>query len=94
MKNLYFARKDGALIDSDQIKSMALVVFGKRLETDAEIRSFAKKCKHISYEVKKPSIKYLLKNGYKLRAIIVCKELNNISFHEAEEIVKKIEKTL
>lgn len=94
MKNLYFARKDGALIDSNQIKNMALVVFGKRLKTDAEIRSFAKECKYISYEVKKPSIKYLLKNGYKLRAIMLCKELNDIPFSEASKIVEKIEKTL
>lgn len=68
---IYFGTYDGELVDQYEIIKMASLVSGKNISSDDfdSIRAYAKTCKGIKNEVKKPSIKFLLEHGNKVKAI-------------------------
>lgn len=100
MKNkndyIYFTTKDGKLIDNVDIANVAKIhdninIYYRKFD---EIRDYARSCKGIYREIKKPSIKILIKNGYKIDAIRIYKRLNECTVIEARDAVNKIEDSI
>lgn len=94
MNKIYFADNDGNLIDSYEVKKAARIIMGKEPKSNQEIRHFAKMCGGIAHEIKHPSVKYLLERGNKVRAVMVYRDLHNVSLKEAKEAVEEIEKNI
>ena len=61
-EKIYFATVNGNLIDNYDLANAALVTTGKRIEFDNfdALRKFAETCKGVKFEVKKPSVEYLV----------------------------------
>lgn len=94
---IYFGTVDGGLVDHYDIIKMARIVSGKNIainDFDA-IREYAKTCKGIKKEVKKPSVKYLLERGEKVKAIqIYYRQHEGMGLKEAKDIIDKMEENL
>lgn len=94
---IYFGTVDGGLVDHYDIIKMARIVSGKNIainDFDA-IREYAKTCKGIKKEVKKPSVKYLLERGEKVKAIqIYYRQHKGMGLKEAKDIIDKMEENL
>lgn len=94
MEEIYFGTKDGDLLDNYEIAKIAFIITGKRNSPDdfENVREFSKMCKGIEGEVKNPSIKRLIKNGYKAKAVKICyRKHHGISLIKAKEIVDSME---
>lgn len=94
---IYFGTVDGGLIDHYEIVKMAKIVSGLKLYiNDFEaIREYAKTCKGIKKEVKKPSVKFLLERGEKVKAIqIYRRQHEGMGLKEAKDIIDKMEEKM
>lgn len=94
---IYFGTVDGGLVDNYDIIKIARIVSGLNIcinEFD-RIREYAKSCKGIKNEVRKPSIKFLLERGEKLMAIkIYRRQHEGMGLKEAKDIIDKMEENL
>lgn len=94
MEEVYFGTKDGDLIDRYEISKIAYLTTGIRISTDdiSSIREFSKTCKGISGEIKRPSVKWLVQHGHKVKAVKIYYKIHSgISLKEAKEIVDSME---
>lgn len=93
MNYVYFSTTDGALLDNFDIARASFIVDGNHIDyndLDA-IRNYTMKCKGIKKEIKTPSIKYLIKRGFKLQAVKVYKRSHpDKSLSEVKKIVDSI----
>lgn len=90
---IYFGTTNGRLIDNFDVAKAAFIVEGKRIEySDHDaIRQYAASCKGIKKEIENPSVKYLVKRGFKFQAIKVYKQSHpEMSLGEVKEIIEKI----
>lgn len=95
MSKIYFATDDNSIIDSDYIKKVVKIVTGKDIHDADSIRQFAKFCGGIVKEVKKPSVKFLLKHGDKISAIRLYRDTHDgISLKGAMDAVNQIQKDM
>lgn len=97
MNEIYFGTKDGDLLDGYDIAKIAYVTSGERISLDDldSVRDFAKTCKGITREIKNPSVKRLIENGHKIKAIKIYYEKHpEIRFKEAKEIADSIEENM
>ena len=98
MEYIYFSTLDNNLIDNYDIVKAAKLIYGKDIFVDDydAIREFAKNCKGIKREIKNPSVKYLIKHGYKTRAVQIYyrKFEGGIRLSEAKAIIDKMEKEM
>lgn len=97
MNEIYFGTTDGDLLDGYDIAKIAYVTTGERNSLDDLdfVRDFAKTCKGITREIKNPSVKKLIENGHKVKAVkIYYKKHLGISIKEAKEIVDSIEENM
>lgn len=97
MNEIYFGTTDGDLLDGYDIAKIAYVTTGEKISLgDFEhMREFSKTCKGITKEIKNPSVKKLIKNGHKIKAVkIYYKKHSGISLKEAKEIVDSIEENM
>ena len=93
MEYIYFSTADGGMVDNYDIVRMAKVV--SNVDIDAKdfksIRMFAQCCKGIIKEIN-PSIKHLVKNGNKVKAVMLHHRRHpEISLRDCKEIMDKIE---
>lgn len=98
MEYIYFSTLDNNLIDNYDIVKAAKLIYGKDIFVDDydAIREFAKNCKGIRREIKNPSVKYLIKHGYKTRAVQIYyrKFGSKIRLSEVHEIINNMEKEM
>lgn len=97
MNKIYFGTTDGDLLDVYDIVKIAYVTTGERnyLDDLDSVRDFAKTCKGITREIKNPSVKKLIENGHKIKAVKIYYEKHpEISFKESKEIVDSIEENM
>jgi hypothetical protein len=98
MEYIYFGTTNGGLIDNYDIAKIARIVNGTEISAlDFEsIKQFAKTCKGIKGEIKRPSVKYLLQHGDKIKAtqIYYRQYEGGITLLEARTIVDKMEKEM
>ena len=97
MKKIYFKTIDDTLIDNYKLAEIFRIICGKAIDPDdwLFIRTFAAKCDGIVKEIKKPSVRYLLKRGQKYRAIALYHDLHpDCTLAKAREIVEEMEKEM
>lgn len=97
MNEIYFGTKDGDLLDGYDIVEIAYVTTGDRISLNDldSVRNFAKTCKGITREIKNPSVKHLVENGRKAKAVkIYYKKHPGTTLKEAIENVNSIEKNI
>lgn len=94
---IYFGTVDGGLIDHYEIVRIAKIASALKLcVNDFEaIRAYAGTCKGIKKEIKKPSVKFLLEHGEKVKAIqIYYRQHEGIGLKEAKDIIDKMEEKM
>ena len=97
MGKIYFGTTDGDLLEPYEISRIAFLTIGERISVDdlVSIKSFAASCKEITGEVKNPSIKHLIRDGHKVKAVkIYYKRHPEISLKEAKDIVDSMEEDM
>lgn len=97
MNKIYFGTKDGDLISDFELRNIAFIVTGEKIPCDDidASRSFAKKCRGIKGEIKKPSVKYLVEHGHKVKATMIYRDSHDgISLKDAKEAVDKMEEEM
>lgn len=94
MEHIYFKEKgnDSIFLTELDIVKAARITEGILINyTDkASVREFAKKCKGVGEEIKRPSVRYLVNKGNKIGAIHVFRDIHNCSIVEAKEAVDKM----
>lgn len=96
-KRIYFAVTNGSLIDNYEIARMALVVSGKHIRHDdfESIREYAAYCNGIKKELHNPSVKYLVKHGFKVQAVKIYYEHHpELGLRGSKEVIDKIEEKI
>lgn len=96
-KIIYFAVTNGSLIDNYEIARMALVVSGKYIRhNDFEsIRKYATHCNGIKKELPNPSVKYLVKHGFKIQAVKIYYDRHpELGLKGSKEVIDKIEEEI
>lgn len=96
MEHIYFKDKGndrGFLTELDIVKA-ARIVEGIHINyTDnASVREYAKKCKGVGDEIKRPSARYLVNKGNDIGAIRLYEDIHNCGIVEAKEAVDKMMK--
>lgn len=94
MREIYFGTTDGDLIDGYEISKIAYLTTGNRISIGdiSAIREFSKTCKGISGEIKRPSAKWLVQHGHKIKAAKIYHENHpGISLKEVKEIIDSME---
>lgn len=97
MDKIYFGTKDGDLLYDYEIRHIAFILSGEDIPygDKEKIREFAKTCKGIKEEIKKPLVEYLVNHGHKAKATMIYKEKNpGISVKEAKDIIDAMEEKL
>ena len=96
-KRIYFAVINGSLIDNYEIARMALVVSGKYIRHDdfESIREYAAYCNGIKKELSNPSVKYLVRHGFKVQAIKIYYDRHpELGLRGSKEVIDKIEEEI
>ncbi len=96
VNDIYFADNDGKLITNRELARMAFVVNGKYIDEDdlVAIREYASSCKGIYKEVN-PSIKVCLKNGEKVKAIMIYRDRHpGCGIKKAKDVIEDMEAKL
>ena len=94
MNKIYFATRNGGLVNNYDISKAALIVENKTIDGNNfdEVREFAKNCKGIKKEIENPSVRYLLKRGLKVQAVKIYYDKHpELGFEKSREIVDAIE---
>ncbi len=97
MNSIYFGTTENGLIEDYMLRYIAFILTGERIAFDDNetLKEFAKKCKGIRGEVKNPSVKYLVKNGYKVEAMKLYRDKHpGTSLKEAKEIIDAMEEKI
>ena len=94
MEHIYFkdnGNDSGFLTELDIVKA-ARIVEGIHINyTDnASVREYAKKCKGVGEEIKRPSVRYLVNKGNNIGAIRLYEDIHNCGIVEAKEAVDKM----
>lgn len=94
MEHIYFKEngcKNGFLTETDIITAARIVdgIFINH-ENEEEIREYAKKCKGVEMEIKRPSVRFLVDKGNKLGAIRLYVYIHNCGIVEAKNAVDKM----
>lgn len=96
-KRIYFAVTNGSLIDNYEIARMALVVSGKYIRHDdfESIREYTTHCNGIKKELHNPSVKYLVKHGFKVQAVKIYYDRHpELGLKGSKEIIDKMEEEM
>lgn len=104
MKHIYFKAKgygyeDDLLTELDIIEA-ARIIEGVYLsyKDEDKIREYAKKCKGVGEEVKRPSVRHLINKGKKVDAIRLYRDIHDCDALEAvnkvNEMIKQMKKDL
>ena len=97
MNKIYFATKDGGIVDNHDIAKAALIVAGTKIDCEDldEVRLFAFTCNGVCREVENPSVKYLVANGFKTKAVSLWRDKHpGSTLKEAYIAVNRMEKTM
>ena len=97
MNKIYFATKDGGIIDQYDLAKAALIVAGKKIDCEDldAVRRFALACAGVVREVENPSVKYLVANGFKVKAVSLWRDKHpGSTLKEAYIAVNRMEKTM
>lgn len=94
MEHIYFKEKgndSSFLTELDIVKAARIVEEIHINHTDnASVREYAKKCKGVGEEIKRPSVRYLVNKGNKIGAIRLYEDIHNCGIVEAKEAVDKM----
>lgn len=96
VNDIYFATTDGGLVTNRDLAKMALVVEGKHVDySDLNaIREYANSCVGIRKEII-PSVKMCLKNGEKVKAIMIYRDRHpGMGLREAKEVIDSMEEKM
>lgn len=97
MKKIYFATKDGGIVDSYDLAKASLIIAGEGLDCENldAVRRFALACAGVVREVDNPSVKYLVANGFKVKAVSLWRDKHpGSTLKEAYSAVNRMEKNL
>lgn len=97
IKKIYFATKDGGIIDSYDLAKASLIIAGEGLDCENldAVRRFALACAGIVREVDNPSVKYLVANGFKTKAVMLWHDKHpGTTLKEAYAAVNRMERNL
>lgn len=94
MEHIYFkdkGRDDSFLTELDIVRA-ARIVEGVIINysDNTSVREYAKKCKGVGEEIKKPSVRYLVNKGNNFAATRLYMEIHDCSVVEAKEAVDKM----
>ena len=94
MEHIYFKEKgnDSIFLTELDIIRAARITEGILINyTDkASVREYAKKCKGVGEEIKRPSVRYLVNKCNKIGAIRLYEDIHNCGIVEAKEAVDKM----
>lgn len=94
MEHIYFKDKgrDDSFLTELDIVMAARIVEGVIINysDNTSVREYAKKCKGVGEEIKRPSVRYLVNKGNKIGAIRLYKDIHNCGIVEAKEVVDKM----
>ena len=96
-EKIYFATVNGNLIDNYDLANVALITTGKRIEFGDfnALRKFAETCKGVKFEVKKPSVEYLVKYGRTFKAMMLYHDQHpECKIAECRKVIEDMEKNL
>lgn len=96
LNDIYFADNNGKLVTNRELARMAFVINGEYINSEDldAIRAYATTCKGIQKEVN-PSIKICLKNGEKVRAIMIYRDRHpGVGLKEAKDVIDEMEEKM
>lgn len=96
INDIYFADNNGKLVTNRELARMAFIINGECINSEDldAIRAYAANCKGIQKEVN-PSIKICLKNGEKVRAIMIYRDRHpGVGLKEAKNVIDEMEEKM
>lgn len=97
MEYIYFATIDNDLIDNYELANVSLIKDGTILDPTnyGKVREYASTCKGVTKEIKHPSVKFLVLNGKKYKAMRIYRDNHpGLSLREVKEIIDKMEEDI
>lgn len=76
MKKIYFATFDGGIVDNYDIAKAALIVGSETFDPEDldSVRKYVTICAGVIKELENPSVKYLVANGHKVKAVMLYRD--------------------
>lgn len=97
MKKFYFGTTDGGIVDNYDIAKAAGFVSGVKIDPEDvnRVMEYAWACAGITRVIENPSVKYLVANGFKTKAVMLWRDKHpGATVKEAYTAVTRMERNL